>query len=349
MSKSHRKAFSLIELLAVIAIILILVGLLMPAFKYVRNAAARADSQAQLTVISIAVKKYATDFNGRYPGWFSNDDLADPTFQSEFTGNENLVASLVGRVLRNGESLPYDLGPPEVLGNLSDHPGNAAMSSGVWVTFRGAGPMDGHDLDLDAVKKREGPLENPLTVNDRIYHGAYYAPEQELLVPVTGTVGIDNIYPDILDRASGMPILYFRKEASAGANALPVTSDSPSTGMMNRMHNSDYFESANLTTPWDGDTYDMQNNSMLSVTVAGSAAVADANLAWLLGSEKFSMGPDPTLANEVGDTITTDFVLMAPGPDRVYFDREEVPNVIALSGYDSVGKFDDVIVRGGGG
>jgi prepilin-type N-terminal cleavage/methylation domain-containing protein len=60
------RAFTLVELLAVIVIIVILVGLLFPAFKAVQNQARSTQAKNDLTQIVNAVNAFYTDY-GKYP------------------------------------------------------------------------------------------------------------------------------------------------------------------------------------------------------------------------------------------------------------------------------------------
>jgi prepilin-type N-terminal cleavage/methylation domain-containing protein len=76
---AHRRihrGFTLVELLVAIGIIVILIGLLLPAIKHIRLAAYGASSSAQIAAISTAIQQYYNDFNA-YPGPLPQNQIDD--------------------------------------------------------------------------------------------------------------------------------------------------------------------------------------------------------------------------------------------------------------------------------
>src|SRR5437660_10515842 len=81
-------AFTLIELLLVIAIIIILAGLILSTAGYVQKKGARARAEAEIAAISAALESYKAD-NGIYPtdsntNALKPNTMGDPT-QTSYT------------------------------------------------------------------------------------------------------------------------------------------------------------------------------------------------------------------------------------------------------------------------
>jgi len=68
--RSARAAFTLVELLVVLAIIGVMVGLLLPAVQSAREAARSAQCKSQLRQLGIATLRYCDTHGGDFPDWF---------------------------------------------------------------------------------------------------------------------------------------------------------------------------------------------------------------------------------------------------------------------------------------
>lgn len=88
-AQRQSRAFTLIELLTVIAIIAVLMGLLFPAVSSVKESARKAQAKNDATQIVTAVKAYYTEY-GKYPVATGAGAAADTTFGSGGTNNKDL-------------------------------------------------------------------------------------------------------------------------------------------------------------------------------------------------------------------------------------------------------------------
>ena len=65
--RSPQRAFTLIELMIVVAIIGVLAAILIPNFMHARAQAQSASCEGNLKMIATALEEYAVDHNGQYP------------------------------------------------------------------------------------------------------------------------------------------------------------------------------------------------------------------------------------------------------------------------------------------
>ncbi|WP_309397714.1 type II secretion system protein [Cerasicoccus maritimus] len=114
--KPHRRAFTLVELLATIGIIAILGSILLVAVGSVRKSAKESQSLSNLRQIAIAMQMYTSDNNGLYPpGYFYKPGEGERIWTVELlpyiaqisdsnSSTENVfVSPLVEREIRQGD------------------------------------------------------------------------------------------------------------------------------------------------------------------------------------------------------------------------------------------------------
>ncbi len=99
----HRNAFTLIEMITVIAIIAILAGLILSVNGLVQSKASRAKAEADIRALTAAITNYMTD-NGGYPQTTETDSL-DPRATGSSnpltykTASQALYRALIGDVM----------------------------------------------------------------------------------------------------------------------------------------------------------------------------------------------------------------------------------------------------------
>jgi len=96
-------AFTIIELIVVISIILVLAGLVLATSSYVHNKGARSRAEAEIAAFSAALENYKAD-NGVYPADTSVNarTVGDPT--QYVTANQTFYVALTGDADRNRQT-----------------------------------------------------------------------------------------------------------------------------------------------------------------------------------------------------------------------------------------------------
>jgi len=89
--------FTIVELLTVMSIIILLIGLLVPALNRVRRYATRVKQKAQFHAMSVALEQFNAEYDG-YPDSNAFDD--DPAGRQPYCGSMKLCEAMVGQDLK---------------------------------------------------------------------------------------------------------------------------------------------------------------------------------------------------------------------------------------------------------
>jgi len=185
----------MLELLTTLIIILVLVGILIPVVKRMREKAQEASVKAQLGALDSAINRYQQDF-GAFPGVLPRGRLYSPKTPGQATGIFDTANNGVVNV-SGAENLVLSL-----LGGLRPL---AAATGSTPATFTfdrallGSGPRNLHPSN----PKRSTAYIDGMILSE----GAY--------TDGSGTA-TDSVIPEILDRFSNpMPILYLRAQPGA--------------------------------------------------------------------------------------------------------------------------------------
>jgi len=287
-----RKAFTLVELLVVIGIIVLLIAFLLPALRSSRESAKRAETASLVTGLKSNINQYFAVFAG-YPGPVSERDVSNgSTSNGKFTGTQNLLMGLSYPMTNVvGTALPSN-GPAAYFGTITTNP---------------SGPADLGSFTPNNLPRTHTPFYSPSTKE--------LSPQVSGAWPgggITGALAVGSSplvnFPTILDRyGDAMPILYYRRSpgvtgayvaATPGSQTIVGVSQSAGVRPYYWQSNAEYTTATALISP-SGQTLSQANSSL----------------------NNSGTGPQE-LAGLIYDVATGgarwNYVLISAGNDRIY-------------------------------
>src|SRR5438477_9929606 len=156
------RAFTIIELLVVISIIIILAGLILSTVGYVQKKGARSRAEAEIAAISAALESYKAD-NGIYPRDATKTDQVDPAASPiPTTATQFLYEQLSGNSATNLQPISgarsYFAFKPQMLFGTKDSNGNLTSVSYIrdpfgnsygYSTLKASGGTGGYNPTFD--------------------------------------------------------------------------------------------------------------------------------------------------------------------------------------------------------
>ena len=167
MSDRSCRAFTLVELLVVIAVIALLIALMLPALKSARASAQVAQCGSNLRQVCIATELYTHDFNGYFPakhlGWSPNTNSGHVAWLMHGDPHVSVPPSGDGRIVNPYASLPA----------------TATVGPEAFVMFKcpsDEGPVAVHPFDPTCPPAGPGALHEYFGTSYSYNHGPYDLP-----------------------------------------------------------------------------------------------------------------------------------------------------------------------------
>ncbi len=317
-SRLARRGFTLVELLVAVAIILVLVGILLPALGKVSTKARVTSTQATMNEFAKACDTFQQQF-GYYPGIVPEHLLA-ATVNCPISGTENALLHLMGGAVREDDPAYATAAGTEFTFGTSGSTGTGQVKIKINPIDIGSGPrVEGKKYD------------------------SFFAPKDHQLKPAVGQVGETIVLPDLLD-AWGQPIALVRS-ARQGGLLSGTLAEKPQFYLEPAQA---YFNSTAL-----GELGADQTQT--SVFGMGSGTDQRNYLAQLIRHPAF--GAFASLTDARAGTPRGRYVLFSPGSDGIFFSKtNDGPTGATAFAYtntlvakpDVVTTYNDVVVYGGG-
>ncbi|MHC4299641.1 MAG: type II secretion system protein [Planctomycetota bacterium] len=243
--QSHRKAaFTIVELLTVMSIIVILIGLLVPALNQVKRFAFEVKQRAQLSGIDKALELFNSEFDG-YP-----DSSAMGPDGAEYCGAMKLSEAVMGQ---------------DLLGYHPDSTFRSDGSNGVRPLYPQASSVTPAEYRAN-LSTRKGPYlpldnANAYSMGDLYENHAPFQPTHFVLCDVYKRVTHKSI-----GKRVGMPILYYKANTANTLHDID-TPDNP----QNIYNYTDNQTLLLLGKPWAQGAQGGQGSSPHKLAVEGSA------------------------------------------------------------------------------
>lgn len=294
--RSSSRAFTLLEMLVVMAILVIVISIVIPTLGTVRNASRRSASQSLMASLGTAANAFKLD-NNRAPGYFSPRDMGNPN-NPGLSGMNNVLIDLGGGIDPSGTTAN----------------GNGdACDPVLGITVVKVGPIAGEEVTIDTTR---------IGGNDKkTGGGGYFRADAKTLVrqcqnnqKKSGTPNSYQALPDLVD-GWGTPILAWSEDSLPAGTTTFASDNASSPAHFYRKSNDVFLEATSL-----GKMANDQRDPGLGSLLSAPGVNAQKTLTALLGNPAFSEG---TGANAMPTASRSSLVFHSAGTNGVYLGRNE--------------------------
>ena len=324
----RRRAFSLVELLVVIALIGVLAALLLSALSSAQQRARATQTTSTMEAFAAACETFFQD-HGQYPGVVPEALLAQ-----DAEANDGIP-----RISSLENALYHMMGGYRILGVHPDY----AQFNGYEMSFGNGNNEITVKFAINSELLGDGPL-----IGGRQYP-SYFTPPQGTLVKAFGQVGDEENLVDVVD-AWGQPLALLRRQRTVGVlpNNRSGNDGNPETWQFRTEGAAPYFEAGLSGLGELRKQQAFSNNAPTCILSQENTAFFEGNVGRVLANPAIREGVGNP--NDLYTQPRGSMLLLSAGADGVFFSSQDGPasedspisNIFDAT-QAAIGEYDDIL------